>query len=231
MAKSGDRFTSEQLEAIEARLWELATTLDTADMNLPPLDDLLGASSCDFYAEDLVAYARDRAANTSAHWQNHPLVFHLERCAFCRRTLADLELKYRQGPMPTSRPQQPTPAIDLTIFDQELPKPEADVRSALDPRRPVLLYSGFLAEPEGWYFTLETEAHVDGSFPDVVLTLIPPEGIAAGVTVTLITLGQILHAVTDEQGQARFGHVHIPPAEWTGTPLLSLRLQMPSDAL
>ncbi len=231
MAKSRDRLTSEQLEAIETRLWELATTPNMAEMNLPPLEDLLGAPFCDLYAEDLVAYARDRARDTTAHWQNHPLVFHLEQCPSCRRTLADLDMKYRREPKPTLRPQQPTPAVDLTLFDQELPKPEADARSAFDPRRPVLLYSGFLSEPDGWYFTLETEAHVDGSSPDVVLTLTPPEGTAAGVTVTMITFGQILHAVTDEEGQARFAHVHIPPAELAGTPVLSLRLQTPSHAL
>jgi|GEM_PF-4255844 len=231
MAKSGERFTPEQLDAIEARLWKLATDPNMAEMNLPPLDELLGAPSCDLYAEDLVAYARDRARDTIAHWQNHPLLLHLQQCASCRHALADLDMKYRREPMPTLRPQQPTPAVDLTIFDQELPKPEADARSALDPRRPVLLYSGFLSEPDGWYFTLETEAYANGSSPDMVLTLIPPEGTAAGVAVTMITFGQILHAVTDEQGQARFAHVHIPAAELEGTPVLSLRLQMPSHAL
>jgi hypothetical protein len=225
--RRADRFTPEQLELIEARLWEVATNFDLANPNLPPLETLLGMPSCDVYTEDLVAYARARAREDITSWQEHPLLLHLQHCESCRRVLDDLEMRYRREPAPVLRPQQPTPGVDLTIFDRELPKPDTDVRSAFDPRRPMLLYNGFLPEPAGWYFTLETEPHANGSWHDVVLTLTPPEGTAAGLTVTLITFGQILHAVTDEQGQARFVHVHVPPAELEGTPVLSLRLQPP----
>lgn len=225
--RKGDRFTPEQLETIEAQLWELAAQVNVTEMNLPPLSALLGTPGCEMHAEDLIAYARDRAKESITSWSGHPLLLHLEHCESCRRILDDLEMKYRRRLATALRPQHPAPAVDLTIFDRELPASEADVRSVLDPRRSMLLYSGFLSEPVGWYFTLETEPHANGSSPDVVLTLTPPEGTAAGLSVTLITFGQILHAVTDEQGQVRFPHLRIPAAELEGTPVLSLRVQTP----
>lgn len=225
--RKGDRFTSEQLQTIEAQLWELAAQVNVTEMNLPPLSALLGTPGCEMHAEDLIAYARDRAKGNITSWSGHPLLLHLEHCESCRRVLDDLEMKYRQRLTPSLRPQRPAQAVDLTVFDRDLPEAEADVRSVLDPRRPMLLYSGFLSEPDGWYFTLETEPHANGSSPDVVLTLTPPEGTAAGLTVTLVTFGQILHAVTDEQGQARFPYLRIPAAELEGTPILSLRVQTP----
>ncbi|MDW8267744.1 MAG: hypothetical protein RMN24_01145 [Anaerolineae bacterium] len=225
-----DRFTPEQLETIEAQLWELAVKANAVEMNFPPLSALLGTLGCEMHANDLVAYARDRARGDVAAWSEHPLLLHLQQCESCQRILTDLEMKYRRRLEPTLRPQHPAPAVDLTIFNHDLPQAETDVRSVLDSRRPLLLYSGFLTEPDGWYFTLESEAHANGSPPDVVLTLTPSEGTAAGLRVTLITFGQILHAVTDEQGQARFPHLRIPPAELEGTPILSLRVQTPLSA-
>lgn len=223
-----DLFSPEQLEAIEARLWATIGKLSSLDSDLPPLDSMLGATpTCNSYSASLVSYADAFPHPASTTWQDHPLLEHLSACPQCRDTLAQLRAVRRSAPRTHSRHSRPAPGIDLTLFDGEMPRPDPSVRSALDPRRPVLLYSGFLDQPSGWHFVLESEPQIDEPEPDLVLTLTPPSGSGADVEVTLVTYGQVLHAVTDEDGRARFSHLLVPAAASLETPVLSLHLHTP----
>lgn len=223
-----DRFSHEQLEVIEARLWAVANRMTILDVDLPPVSSMLGATpACHLYSDNLVQYAAALLNNEAAGWRSHPLVEHLGICSQCRDTLVQLQAARRSAPKLRVRGQRPAPDIDLTLFDGEMPRLDPTLRSALDPRRPALLFSGFLDQPPGWHFVLETEPHVNGSEPDLLLTLTPTTGSAADVAVTLITFGQVLHGVTDQEGQVRFSHLLIPAAESLETPVLSLQVRTP----
>lgn len=221
-----DRISQEQLEVIEARLWSVVNRMTVLDIDLPPVSSMLGATlDCSRYAESLVKYAAASLNEETFAWQGRPLLQHLGLCQQCRNTLEQLQAVQRSAPKLRRRGQQPAHDIDLTLFDGEIPRLDPTLRSALDPRRPALLFSGFLDQPPGWYFVLETEAHADRSEPDLLLTLTPVAGSAANVSVTLVTFGQVLHGETDLDGRARFSHLLIPAADSLDTPVLSIQVR------
>ncbi len=223
------RFTPTELDALEQRLWRLVTSSTTlAEISPPHLESLLPAhEACDLFADHLPDYAADFLAGNTARWQRHPLPGHIAGCARCQNELAQWQTYTQIGETPVQSRHEAD--LTITLFDAHIPADEEGKRRfLLDPRRPVLLGSDFLADPAGWHYTVEMAQRGGEERPGLLLSLTPPdETSAAAIPVTLVLFGQVLQGRTDAAGQAHFPGVVVPAAEEEHTPLISLRLHLP----
>ena len=143
MSEDAIRFTPEQLDRLEQELWQLIQTYAVAEVyRLPPVESLLGpGEACELYDEALHLYARAIIENREAEWNNHPIVEHLTICTYCLQKINRILADHEKDVAPARRLGAD---VDITIFNQHLTDKEGTLRSALDPRHPRLLSSGFL---------------------------------------------------------------------------------------
>lgn len=222
------RFSPAELDHLEQKLWDLISSRSLLGDEAPPhLETLLPADeACELYAEALQLYAVDRALGETAHWHTHPLLDHLQSCAQCREALAELQAAATIGEEPPQRWRDED--LNITVFDRQFPDDEAGKRrTVLDPRRPLLISSDFLADPAGWHYSLEMIRRPGEEKPGLLLSLTAPDDAAIGdIPVKMVLFGQVLHGHTGERGQVYFPDVVIPADVELDTPLISLRLNL-----
>jgi hypothetical protein len=219
------RFTPEQLDRIEQELWKLIDTYSVAEeYQFPPVESLLGpGEACELYDEALHLYATAIIKNREAEWNNHPVVEHLTTCTHCLKKLNHILASHEGKVIPARRLGAD---VDITIFDQHLTGEENVLRSAIDPRRPELLSSGFLEQPSDWYYSLESLPQPNDLRPNIRLTLTAPEDTPANVPVTLVLFGQILQGTTNVRGEVEFKPEIVPLMDDPQIPILNVHVHL-----
>lgn len=218
------RFTPEQLNRLEQRLWHLIDTYSRADDHqFPPVESLLGPDdACDLYAETLHLYAIALIEHREANWINHPLLEHLTICTRCLETLNQTLIRYGE----TTILHHHRPDVNITIFEDQISDDDEVLRSVYDIHRPKLLSSGFMQHPSDWHYSLESLPQTDASQPSIRLTLATSDGNSGDIPVTLVLFGQVLQGITNDKGEVDFHPEVIPLANDPQTPVLNVHVHL-----